>query len=115
MLAFSILDYCARVLLYFFIPKVWKDRILYNASDMEVFVIQTQSFKTKRRMTLVEAVFATILFDLALFGTDNVFINFIIRSFTKYQNSWDTTISSPEEAVKEIQLFCQRLQIPQEA
>ena len=101
MLAFAILDRIAHGLVLI-LPRVWSDRIKYNASDLTVFVPKTQLTKTKPRMTMVEAVFATMLFDLALFGTDNFFINFIIRAFTKFQNSWDKPFSSPEEAEKEI-------------
>lgn len=113
MLAFAIVDCIARGLV-FFLPKVWRDRIYYNASEIQVFVVRTQSIKTKPRMTFVEAVFATILFDLALFGTDNGFINFIIRSFTKFQNSWDNKFRDSREAEKEILDFCHRLQIQHE-
>lgn len=113
MLAFAILDRIAHGLVRI-LPSVWSDRIKYNASDLTYFVPKTQAIKTKPRMTMVEAVFATMLFDLALFGTDNFFINFIIRAFTKFQNSWDKPFSSPEEAKKEITEFCERLQIQQE-
>jgi phosphatidylserine decarboxylase precursor len=113
MLAFAILDAVARALVRV-LPKVWRDRINYNASDLTVFVVETQKTKTKPRMTMVEAVFATMLFDLALFGTDNVFINFVIRAFTKFQNSWDKPFQSPEEATKEVTDFCERLQIQQD-
>lgn len=70
--------------------------------------------KTKPRMTFLEAVFATILFDLALFGTDNLFINSIIRLFTKFQNSWDRIFQSRDEAKREIIKFCQILGIQTE-
>lgn len=87
MLAFAIADFAARVLVQFLPKVVWKDQIHYNASDLTVFVVNTQKTKTKPRMTMIDAVFATIIFHLALFGTDNRFINFVIRAFTKFQNS----------------------------
>lgn len=113
MLAFAIIDVIARTLVLFF-PKTWRDRIEYNASDSTVFVVASQKHKTKPRMTLVEAVFATILFDLALFGIDNFFINAVIRAFTKFQNSWDRSFRSPAEAIHEVADFCERLQIQQD-
>eukprot|EP00980_Cylindrotheca_fusiformis_P005107 scaffold1083_cov114-Cylindrotheca_fusiformis.AAC.11 len=113
MLAFAILDFIARWLVCV-LPKAWRERINYNASDMTVLVVATQKTKTKPRMTMVEAVFATLLFDLALFGTDNFFINAVIRAFTKFQNSWDRPFQSPEEATKEVSDFCARLQIQQD-
>ena len=113
MLAFAILDYIVRGLV-FLLPQIWRDRIKYNASEMQVFVVQSQKIKTKPRMTFVEAVFATILFDLALFGTDNILINFVIRRFTKFQNSWDNKFQNANEAEKEILDFCDKLQIQHE-
>ena len=65
------------------------------------------------RMTLFEGVFATILFDLALFGTSNPVINLIIYLFTTIQNSWDKSFKSEAEAERSIKQFCDRLDIQQ--
>jgi phosphatidylserine decarboxylase len=70
--------------------------------------------KVKPRMTLFEGVGATILFDLALFGTKNWFINFLIQIFTSFQNSWDTPFGNEQVAKESITEFCQRLSIQQE-
>jgi len=94
-------------------PKRISDRIMFNSSEYSVYVLQTQSIKTKPRMTFMEAVFATILFDLALFGTNNPVINGIIRFFTSLQNSWDSQFSSQEDAVTQVTEFCERLSIQQ--
>lgn len=112
-LAFAIINYIASAVV-FLLPQTYKDRIKYNASELQVFVVQSQKIKTKPRMTFVEAVFATILFDLALFGTDNILINFVIRRFTKFQNSWDNKFQNANEAEKEILDFCDKLQIQHE-
>lgn len=63
-------------------------------------------------MTFPEGVFATLLFDLALFGTSNIFINTIIRCFTKYQNSWNREFNSKVHAKVQINKFCLQLHIP---
>eukprot|EP00551_Chaetoceros_affinis_P003352 CAMPEP_0203639330 /NCGR_PEP_ID=MMETSP0088-20131115/5106_1 /ASSEMBLY_ACC=CAM_ASM_001087 /TAXON_ID=426623 /ORGANISM="Chaetoceros affinis, Strain CCMP159" /LENGTH=290 /DNA_ID=CAMNT_0050494185 /DNA_START=229 /DNA_END=1098 /DNA_ORIENTATION=- len=65
-------------------------------------------------MTLIEAVFATILFDLALFGTSNPIINAIIRLFTNLQNSWDRPFQSKDVAKGQIIEFCNKLSIQYE-
>ena len=65
-------------------------------------------------MTLFEGVFATLLFDMALFGTDNFIINGVIWLFTSIQNSWDRSFRSSPEAEEKITEFCTRLQIQQE-
>lgn len=96
-----------------FLPQRISDRIQYNCGDYNIYVLRTNTHKTKPRMTFMEAVFATILFDLALFGTSNVFINAIIRTFTSFQNSWDKPFRSREEAVCQITEFCDRLSIQQ--
>lgn len=67
----------------------------------------------KPRMTLFEGVFATLLFDLALFGTENPIINGIIYLFTTIQNSWDKSFKNEEEAERSIAEFCNRLDIQQ--
>jgi len=64
-------------------------------------------------MTLFEGVFATILFDLALFGTSNPIINGIISLFTTIQNSWDAPFKNGREAEEKIRDFCNRLDIQQ--
>jgi hypothetical protein len=64
-------------------------------------------------MTFMEAVFATMLFDLALFGTSNPVINTIIRIFTSLQNSWDKPFSSRDQAATQVTEFCERLSIQQ--
>lgn len=72
---------------------------------------------TKRnepRMTLFEGVFATLLFDLALFGTSNPLINGIIFLFTTIQNSWETPFKSKDEAEMKVSEFCNRLDIQQQ-
>lgn len=65
-------------------------------------------------MTLFEGVFATLLFDMALFGTDNIFINGIISLFTNIQNSWDTPFSNGKTAQEKVTDFCNRLDIQQD-
>jgi phosphatidylserine decarboxylase len=62
-------------------------------------------------MTPFEGVFATLLFDMALFGTSNPLINGIIRLFTTIQNSWDTPFANAEMATSSIDEFCVRLDI----
>ena len=62
-------------------------------------------------MTLIEGVFATLLFDLALFGTDNILINGIIRLFTKVQNGWDRPFTSQPDAIEQITTFANALNI----
>ena len=96
------------------LPRRFSERIKHNSSEYSVYVLKTKSIKTKPRMTYIEAVFATILFDLALFGTSNMFINSIIRLFTSMQNSWDKPFVSKEETVSQIGEFCTRLSIQQE-
>ena len=66
---------------------------------------------SKPRMTLFEGVFATLLFDMALFGTNNPIINGIIYLFTTIQNSWDKPFKSEDEAQRSITEFCNRLDI----
>ena len=82
-------------------------------ADMEVKTLSTMQTKTIPRMTLFEAVGATILFDLALFGTRNWFINSAIRLFTSIQNSWDIPFKDRDAARKSVVEFCQRLSIQQ--
>jgi len=67
----------------------------------------------KARMTQFEGVFATLLFDLALFGTSNPVINGIIYLFTTIQNSWDTPFKSEAAAERSVAEFCSRLDIQQ--
>jgi phosphatidylserine decarboxylase len=86
---------------------------MFNSSEYSVYVLKTKSIKIKPRMTFMEAVFATILFDLALFGTSNPVINGIIRFFTSLQNSWDSQFLSQEDAFTQVTEFCERLSIQQ--
>lgn len=113
MLAFAIGECLAKCILAI-LPKRWSDRIQENSGEMQVFVLRTSSIKTKPKMTLIEGVFATILFDLALFGTSNPIINTIIKLFTNIQNSWDTPFSSPQVAREQVTEFCHRLSIQQQ-
>ncbi len=110
MLSFLIGEFFAKFLLAV-LPSQWAKRIKENAGEMEVYVLRTSSPKTKPRMTLIEGVFATILFDLALFGTKNVIINTIIRLFTDLQNSWDRPFRSAEDGERQILQFCEKLSI----
>jgi phosphatidylserine decarboxylase len=87
-LKFAIADTIAKLLLYM-LPRPWATRIRSNTKEVTFLEYNTQEYKTKPAMTLFEGVFATMLFDLALFGTDNMFINWIIKTFTQIQNSWD--------------------------
>lgn len=80
---------------------------------MRVAQLSSGCVRIKPRMTLIEAVGATILFDLALFGTDNAIVKFLIRKFTEFQNSWDKPYSDPEEAEQGITYFCEKLGIQQ--
>jgi len=112
MWTFFIGEALAKGLLILF-PRRFTNRIRDNTQDMEVLVLRTGQLKSKPKMTFIEGVFATILFDLALFGTTNSFIKFIIRIFTHLQNSWDKPFPSSEVAKTEIQEFCQRLSIQQ--
>lgn len=113
MLAFKIGDFLANFLLKV-LPLRLSRRIKENTSDVEVFVLRTSKMTTKPRMTLIEGVFATILFDLALFGTSNPFINIIISLFTNIQNSWDKPFPSKTTAKHQIEEFCHRLNIQME-
>ncbi|GFH56985.1 hypothetical protein CTEN210_13461 [Chaetoceros tenuissimus] len=107
---FQLGDYLALLLLKC-LPKRISTRIQENASTYKVYNLSTKQYKTKPRMTFFEAVFATILFDLALFGTSNPIINFIIAFFTHLQNSWDKPFKSKQEANLQITEFCNRLRI----
>lgn len=110
MWAFAIGEPIAKLLLFLF-PHRWSDRIRQNTQDTDIYVLRTGSTTRKPRMTLIEGVFATILFDLALFGTSNALINNIIATFTKFQNSWDTQFSSKDKATTQIYEFCDKLNI----
>ena len=112
MLAFAIGEFLAKSILLI-LPRRIADRVRENSGEMEVFVLRTSTYKTKPRMTLIEGVFATILFDLALFGTSNPIINAIIRLFTNIQNSWDNSFGSPDVAKTQITQFCEKLSIQQ--
>lgn len=113
MLSFAVSDFVARILLWV-LPHRLSSRIQENIDDIQVTQLSTMQTKTKPRMTLFEGVGATILFDLALFGTNNWFINFLIKLFTSFQNSWDTPLASDVAATAAITEFCQRLSIQQE-
>ena len=111
---FTIGDILAKILLAV-LPRRISDRVRQNTSPLSVYVMR-DSMKLKcdkPRMTLFEGVFATILFDLALFGTNNPVINGIIYLFTSIQNSWDVPFKSEAEAEKSITEFCNRLDIQQ--
>ena len=110
---FAIGDVLARFLLTI-LPRRIADRIRDNTSPLEVYVLRTNALKCnvdKPRMTLFEGVFATLLFDMALFGTSNPIINGIIRLFTTIQNSWDTPFANTDEAIMKVNEFCTRLDI----
>lgn len=113
MLSFAIGEFLAKSILLI-LPRRWSNRIKENSGEMEVYVLRTSTFKTKPRMTLIEGVFATILFDLALFGTSNPIINAIIRLFTNLQNSWDNKFASSDVATTQITEFCNKLSIQQD-
>lgn len=111
---FAIGDFIASILL-FILPNRISERIRENTSPRNVYVLR-QSMRVKcdkPRMTLFEGVFATLLFDLALFGTNNRIINGLIYLFTTIQNSWDTPFKSEAEAERAISEFCNRLDIQQ--
>ena len=113
MLSFIVGEFLAKAIL-FIVPRRWADRIKENSGEMKVFNLCTSSYKTKPRMTLIEGVFATILFDLALFGTSNPIIKAIIHLFTNLQNSWDNPFQSKDVAKKQIIEFCNKLSIQYE-
>ena len=110
MIGFTIVTHIAQIFL-FLLPKRISNRIRENAGDLEIFVLRTNSLKTKQRMTLIEGFITTLLFDLALFGTSNWFINGFIVLFTKFQNGWDRPFRSSTKAKTEITEFCTRLNI----
>lgn len=112
MLTFQLGEAAASIIVLL-LPRRFSDRIYTNFSEYQVYELRTGKLKTKPRMTFIEAVFATILFDLALFGTSNIFINTIIRLFTSLQNSWDKPFKSKQEAVHLITQFCNKLRIQQ--
>lgn len=104
----------ARCLL-FLLPKRIVDRIVENSGEMTVYVLRTSTVRKKQRMTtLVEGVFATLLFDLALFGTSSPLINGLIWLFTTLQNSWDKPFKSKQHAISQVTEFCERLNIQQD-
>ena len=108
--SFAIADFLAKVILCI-LPRRISNRIHENSSTITVYVLATQSFKTKPQMTKFEGVFATLLFDLALFGTNNFFIKFLIKTFTNIQNGWDSPFANQQQAISEIDEFCERLSI----
>jgi len=111
---FAIGDSLAHLLLAI-LPRRISNRIKENTSPLEVYILRNGSTKCNEpRMTLFEGVFATILFDLALFGTSNPLINGLISLFTTIQNSWDTPFKSKDEAQTKITEFCNRLDIQQQ-
>ncbi|KAL7466874.1 hypothetical protein ACHAXS_007149 [Conticribra weissflogii] len=110
---FALSDIVARIFLAI-LPSRISNRIKENTSPLEVLVLRTKTKKCNEpRMTLFEGVFATILFDLALFGTYNPIINGIISLFTTIQNSWDTPFKNEVEAEENVLDFCNRLDIQQ--
>ena len=112
--SFAIGDLLARILLSV-LPRRLSDRIRQNTSPLEVYVLRTGARKCDEpRMTLFEGVFATLLFDMALFGTSNPMINGVIRLFTTVQNSWDRPFDCADDAASRICDFCDRLDIQRE-
>lgn len=116
---FAIGDFLAHLILYI-LPSRISNRVRENTSSQTVLVLRDGSIKranandgnkNEPRMTLFEGVFATLLFDLALFGTSNPIINFIINFFTTLQNSWDRPFQNEIEAELKIVEFCTRLNI----
>lgn len=112
MWVFKIGDVLSRFIVML-LPRRISSRIAENSSNYTVYVLKSKSIKSKPKMTFIEAVFTTILFDLALFGTSNFFINSIIRFFTNFQNSWDKPFKSRDEGIEQITEFCNRLSIQQ--
>ena len=112
--SFAIGDLLARILLSV-LPRRLSDRIRQNTSPLEVYVLRTGvRICDEPRMTLFEGVFATLLFDMALFGTSNPMINGVIRLFTTIQNSWDRPFADADDAERRICDFCDRLDIQRE-
>ena len=108
---FVVGDFLARILLAI-LPRRLSDRIRHNTSPLEVYVLRDGTIRRDEpRMTLFEGVFATLLFDMALFGTSNPLINFIIRLFTTIQNSWDAPFDDANAARTRVHEFCTRLDI----
>ena len=111
---FTIGDHLATFLLHL-LPSRISSRIRQNISPQTIHILQTGKIKTHEpRMTLFEGVFATLLFDMALFGTNNLFINGIISLFTTIQNSWDTVFANTDTAKANVSDFCTRLDIQQD-
>ena len=111
---FAIGDLLARALLSV-LPRRLSDRIRQNTSPLEVHVLRTGERRCDEpRMSLFEGVFATLLFDMALFGTSNPVINGAIRLFTTVQNSWDRPFASADDAAGRVRDFCDRLGIQRE-
>lgn len=105
-------DAVARFLLTYILPKRYGDRIRRNVEPAPTTILATgETNRDRPRMTLIEGVFATLLFDFAVFGTDNIVINGIIRIFTKIQNGWNQPFRSEMEAAEQIQQFCDALSI----
>ena len=111
---FAIGDVLAKAFI-FILPRRISNRIKENTSPLEVYVLRDGTTKRNEpRMTLFEGVFATLLFDLALFGTRNFVINGIIKLFTTIQNRWDEPFTSKHEAQEKVTEFCDRLDIQQQ-
>ena len=109
-LKFAIADTIAKLFLYI-LPQPWATRIRSNTKEVIFLEYTTKEYKTKPAMTLFEGVFATMLFDHALFGTDNVLINFIIKTFTQIQNPWDKQFGDKAIASQEVSTFCTQIRI----
>ncbi|KAL3803817.1 hypothetical protein HJC23_003979 [Cyclotella cryptica] len=111
---FALSDAVARLLLAV-LPNRISSRIQTNTSPLSVLVLRRNVIESTNepRMTLFEGVFATILFDMALFGTSNPIINGIIALFTTIQNSWDVPFKNKEQAAEKVGEFCNRLGIQQ--
>ena len=111
---FALGDTLAKFLLLL-LPSRISARIRQNISPKVVHSLRSgQTRCDEPRMTLFEGVFATLLFDMALFGTDNMIINGIILFFTTIQNAWDNSFSSQEIANEKVTDFCNRLNIQQD-
>ncbi|KAL7520321.1 hypothetical protein ACHAWX_005072 [Stephanocyclus meneghinianus] len=111
---FALSDGIARLLLAV-LPNRISSRIRANTSPLHVLVLRRNVVESTNepRMTLFEGVFATILFDMALFGTSNPIINGIIALFTTIQNTWDAPFKTKAQAVEKVREFCSRLGIQQ--
>ena len=111
---FAIGDAIANFIL-FLLPNRISTRIRQNISPRTILILRTNTKQCNGpHMTLFEGVFATLLFDMAIFGTNNILINGVIALFTSIQNSWDKPFASSDLATVQVTEFCNRLHIQQE-